>query len=169
MKTLLLSYLPLMVGLFFGVGAVAVFVRSHMQARHLREHGTPAEATVLQMNRTAMRINKRTVYDFLLEVRVPGRPAYQVRCHNRAHDWNVFFLEPGVRLKVNVDPVDPQRFVVLGPVSQQRPRSLQDLVAGIGHRLDPVKALRDLQTLLDEQIITQDEYTRKKSEILARM
>lgn len=117
-----------------------------------------------------MQVNRVHVYDFLLEVKLPGRPAYQVKHKSRAIDWNAFIVEPGVRFKVKVDPKDPQRLVVLEPVTpQQRPQSIHKLLSGQERPSDPVKALKDLQSMLDNGLITPDEHARKKAEILARL
>jgi|GEM_PF-6749402 len=158
----------------FGVAAFVVHSKwgrffSGWTTHHLRQHGIPAEATILQMERTLMQINGRHVYDILLDVKLPGRPAYQVRHKSRTLDWNAFIVEPGVRLKVKVDPEDPQRLVVLEPVTPQRPLRIHDLLPGPARPSDPVKALKDLQSMMDNGLITPDEYARKKAEILARL
>lgn len=155
--------------LLLGLGIAASFVRSHLRTRHVRQHGTPAVATVLEMERTVMQINKRYVYDFLLEVKPPGRPAYQVWLKSRALDWKTFLVEPGLRLKVMLDPEDPQRVVVLEPVTPQKPLNFGKLLEGQERPSDPVKALKDLQSMADSGLITPDEYARKKAEILARL
>ncbi|MBM7116098.1 SHOCT domain-containing protein [Archangium primigenium] len=155
--------------LLLGLGIAASFVRSHLRTRHVRQQGTPAVATLLKMERTVMQINKRYVYDFLLEVKPPGRPAYQVRLKSRALDWKAVLVEPGLRLKVMLDPEDPQRVVVLEPVTPQKPLNFRNLMEGQERPSDPVKALKDLQSMADNGLITPDEYARKKAEILARL
>lgn len=158
--------LPIGLGVaLFGRSEWGRYFASGWTARRLRQNGIPAEATILQMERTLMQVNRVHVYDFLLEVKLPGRPAYQVKHKSRAIDWNAFIVEPGVRFKVKVDPKDPQRLVVLEPVTpQQRP-----LLSGQERPSDPVKALKDLQSMLDNGLITPDEHARKKAEILARL
>jgi hypothetical protein len=151
------------------VGFVVTFVRSTWKTRHVREHGMPAEATIRQVERTSMRINKSFVYNFLLDVKPPGRPAYPVWHKSRALDWKAVIVEPGVRLKVKVDPEDPQRIVVLEPVTPQKPQNLRHLLEGQERPSNPVKALKDLQSMADHGLITPDEYARKKAEILARL
>ena len=173
----ILAMLPFFLFLLIGFGLAGYFFYSHVRTQRIREHGTPGEATILRMERTTMRVNKSYVYDFLLEFNVPGRPIYRRQHRSRAHDWKAFLLEPGVRLKVKVDPNDPQHFVVLEPVEKQRPHSIQALLVGAtglaeartAAPADPVKALKDLQTMLDNELITQDEYAQKKAQILARI
>ncbi|QQR42434.1 DUF3592 domain-containing protein [Myxococcus xanthus] len=177
MLTAVLTMLPFLLFALIGFGAAGFFFYSHVQTQRLREHGTAGEATILRMERTSMQINRSYVYDFLLEFKVPGLPTYRRQHRSRAHDLKAFILEPGVRLKVKIDPNDPQRFVVLGPVDQQRPQSIQALLAGAAGfseartvaPADPVKALKDLQAMLDNELITQDEYAQKKAEILSRL
>ncbi|QDF06520.1 SHOCT domain-containing protein [Myxococcus xanthus] len=177
MLTAVLAMLPFLLFSLVGFGVAGYFFYAHAQTQRLREHGTAGEATILRMERTSMRINKSYVYDFLLEFKVPGLPTYRRQHRSRAHDWKAFILEPGVRLKVKIDPNDPQRFVVLGPVDEQRPQIIQALIAGAAGfsesrtvaPSDPVKALKDLQSMLDNELITQDEYARKKAEILSRL
>lgn len=155
--------------LLLGLSVVAIFAQSACRTHHVRQHGIPAEATILKMERTAMRINKVYVYEFLLDVKLSGRPAYQVRHQSRAIRWNAFLLEPGVRLKVKVDPKDPQRIVVLEPATPQKPLNLHHLLSTPERPSDPVKAMKDLQSMLDNGLITPDEHARKKAEILARL
>ncbi|MCY1031614.1 hypothetical protein OV207_09135 [Corallococcus sp. BB11-1] len=137
----------------------------------LRQHGLPAEATVLRLQGTGMRINRSQVFDFLLEVTLPGLAPYQVRLRSRWHDWNVRVMDVGLRLKVKVDPNDLQRLVVLGPVV---PQDLGRHFSGLGALAapapgDPVKGLADLQRMADEGLVTPEEYARTKAEILARL
>ncbi len=169
----------LLIGILLSLGAsVAVFavlakggsVISWPWTKHrLRQHGIPAEATILQLERTLMQINRRNVYDILLEVKMPGRPVYQVWHKSRMLDWNALVVEPGVRFKVKVDPEDPQRLVVLEPATPQKPARLQELLQGQARPSDPVKAMKDLQSMMDNGLISPDEYARKKAEILARL
>lgn len=156
-----------------GVAAVIHLLRERWKTEQLRQHGLPAEATVLWLEGTAMRINHSQVFNFLLEVRRPGQAPYQVRLKSRCHDWNVRVIDVGLRLKVHVDPNDPQRLVVLGPVVAQDPSRLAHLLEGRGMEppspADPVKALTDVQRLADAGLITPEEYARKRAEILERI
>ncbi|MCP3163484.1 SHOCT domain-containing protein [Myxococcus qinghaiensis] len=144
---------------------------SRWKHQQVRQHGIPAEATLLRLERTAMRINKATVYNHLLQVRVPGRAPYEVWLRSRAHDWNVRVMAPGMELKVKVAPEDPKRVVVMGPLVPQDLGNLAALLAGrpVGTAPDPVKSLADLQRMLGEGLITMDDFERKKAEILGRL
>ncbi|RKG73021.1 SHOCT domain-containing protein [Corallococcus terminator] len=148
-------------------------IQQHRKRVWLRQHGLPAEATVLRLQDTWIRINRSRVFDFLLEVRLPGHAPYQVRLRSRWNDWNVRVMDVGLRLKVKLDPNDLQKLVVMGPVV---PQDLGKLLSGLGALGlaapapgDPVKGLADLQRMADEGLVTPEEYARKKAEILDRL
>ncbi|RKH20535.1 hypothetical protein D7X74_03680 [Corallococcus sp. CA047B] len=158
-------------GLFF-LGALwfsGYLIHRQWKRGQIRQHGLPAEATVLRLQGTPIRINRSQVFDFLLEVRLPGHAPYQVRLRSRWNDWNVRVMDVGLRLKVKVDPNDLQKLVVLGPVV---PQDLSRLFSGLDAAPapgDPVKSLSDLQRMADEGLVTPEEYARKKAEILDRL
>ncbi|MFP2928211.1 hypothetical protein ACLESO_24035 [Pyxidicoccus sp. 3LG] len=165
------SWALVFAGGFWFVGSL---VRSRLKDEQVRKHGVPAEATLLRIERTPMRINKSPVYNYLLEVRRPGHAPYEVwlRTH-RGHTWNVRVFEPGLRLNVKVDPEDPRRVVVIGPVVPQKLENLAWLLEqptpGLPPSGDPVKALTDLKRMADARLITAEEYEQKKAEILSRL
>ncbi|QSQ11458.1 SHOCT domain-containing protein [Myxococcus landrumensis] len=161
-------------GLFIagGVAFMLWLAASARKTQQVREHGISAEATLLSLEPTAMLINKVRVYNSVLQVRIPGRPPYEVRLNSRTHDWNVRVLEPGLELKVKVAPDDPNRVVVMGPLIPQNMSNLTRLLQQPeGHlpTADPVKALKDLQRMASEGLITDEEFEKKKAEILARL
>ena len=62
------------------IGIPIYLMRSNQKkAQALMASGTPGEATVLQLADTGMRINDNPRISMLLEVRVPGYPAYQIQ------------------------------------------------------------------------------------------
>lgn len=161
-----------MVAALVGAAFFAYLFKSARRAANLVQHGEPAEATVLKIERTLMQINRNHVFKLLLEVRRPGHVPYQVTLESRIHTWNVSVMDVGLRLDIKVDPKDPQRIHVVGPVIPQASlagvlaKALQSggLPAG-----DPVKAMAALQEMADEGTITPEEHARKKAEILSRL
>ncbi|WP_223645288.1 SHOCT domain-containing protein [Corallococcus sp. EGB] len=156
-----------------GVLVVRALTRASRRGE-VRKNGLPGEATVLECTPTRMFINHRQVVDFLLDVQLPGRTPYQVRLKSRWHDWNVRVLDVGLRLNVKVDPDDPQTLVVVGPVVAQDLgrfllQGMEAMVSGQPAPRDPVKALADLQRMADAGLVTDEEYARKKAEILGRL
>ncbi|WP_338871609.1 SHOCT domain-containing protein [Myxococcus stipitatus] len=161
-------------GLFLaiGIGFLVRVLASNRKDQQVREHGLPAEATLLRIEPTAMLINKVRVYNSLFQVRVPGRPPYEVWLRSRTHDWNVRVVEPGLEVKVKVAQDDPNRIVVMGPLVPQNMGNLTWLLQqpeGSLPSSDPVKALKDLQRMAAEGLITNEEFENKKAEILARL
>ncbi|MHA7630130.1 gas vesicle protein GvpG [Corallococcus sp. M7] len=160
---------------FIGGGALVVrLIRRARKKEQVRKNGLPGEATVLQYKATPMFINRSQVFDFLLEVRLPGQAPYQVSLSSRWHDWNVRVMDVGLRLNVKVDPEDPQEVVVLGPVvAQDLGRFLREgmdaMATGQTAHGDPVKALTDLQRMADAGLVSEEEYARKRAEILDRL
>ncbi|RKG67004.1 hypothetical protein D7V80_17555 [Corallococcus sp. CA054B] len=157
-----------------GCALVVRLIHQSWRKKQVREHGLPGEATVLECRATRMYINRSQVFDFLLEVRLPGQTPYQVSLSSRMHDWNVRVMDVGLRLNVKVDPKDPQCVVVLGPVvAQDLGRFLRQgmdaMATGQAAHADPVKALSDLQRMADAGLVSEDEYARKRAEILDRL
>ncbi|MBZ4334991.1 DUF3592 domain-containing protein [Corallococcus sp. AS-1-12] len=158
-----------------GIGAlVAYFARRVWKQSQVRQHGLPGEATVRRFTPTRMYINRRQIFEFVLEVRLPGQAPYPVSLSSTIQDWNVQVMDVGLRLKVKVDPKDPQRVVVLGPVVEQDLTGF--LLQGMGAMTkgppaqgDPVKALADLQRMADAGLVSEEEFARKRAEILGRL
>ncbi|MBJ6759797.1 SHOCT domain-containing protein [Myxococcaceae bacterium JPH2] len=159
-------------GAYLGLGlAVYGFLRAKggllgADAR-LREEGTPAQATVLEMKDTALRINRAHVYSILLEVRMEGRAPYQVRTRTRLIGMSGMAVwGPGLEVNVKVDPKDPQRLVILGPT---QPIDLARALGAAAQPQDPVRAMADLQRLSDAGLISPSEFEAKRAEILGRL
>ncbi|MCP3097811.1 SHOCT domain-containing protein [Myxococcus sp. K15C18031901] len=132
--------------------------------RRLRARGEPAEATVLELEPSSWRINKRRVIVLRLQVRQRGHPAYEARTRTTLAGWQMSgVMEKGMTLEVRVDPKDPRRVAVVRPLSFPRP--LNALLP----RADNVQAMRDLQRLRDEGLISADEFEQKRSAILERL
>jgi len=132
--------------------------------RLLLAKGEPAEATVLEVEPSTWRINKRHVLVLRLQVRQPGRPAHEARTRTTlAGSMNTGVMEKGVKLEVRVDPKNPSRVAVVRALSFPTP------LGALLRRADNVQAMRDLQHLLDEGLITAEEFEQKRSAILERM
>ncbi|MCE9672134.1 SHOCT domain-containing protein [Myxococcus stipitatus] len=132
--------------------------------RQLLARGEPAEATVLEVEPSSWRINKRHVLILRLQVRQPGHPAYEARTRTTlSGSMTTGVMEKGVTLEVRVDPKNPSRVAVVRTLSFPRP------LGALLPRADNVQAMRDLQHLLDEGLITSDEFEQKRSAILERM
>ncbi|MBL0696989.1 SHOCT domain-containing protein [Comamonas sp. JC664] len=137
-------------------------------AKRVLQHGEDAEATVLEVRDTAMRIDRRPVFDVHLEVRPRGRAAYRARAkeHLGRHQ-NAAWLSRGAQLKVKVDPNDASKVAIVGAAVTAPPSDV--VTQNLPLAADPVKAMQDLQTLMDRGLVTSEELEAKKAQILARI
>ncbi|WP_228565595.1 hypothetical protein [Myxococcus sp. AB036A] len=69
--------------LAYAAWVVGSFARDAAVERQVLKHGEDAEATVLELRDTALRVNRRPVFELLLEVRQRGRASYQARVRKR--------------------------------------------------------------------------------------
>ncbi len=95
---------------------VMIFVRrlsgNTAANRQLMATGETAQATVLQMSDTGMRINDNPRVSLLLEVHPANRPAYQVEVKQVISMLQASQYQPGQQLEVKIDPADPKRVVI---------------------------------------------------------
>ncbi|MCY1033445.1 SHOCT domain-containing protein [Corallococcus sp. BB11-1] len=129
----------------------------------LLQNGEAAEATVLEVRDTALRINKQPVLSLLLEVRPSGRAPYQVKVQKRLTRFSsTATWQPGLRVDVKFDPKHPLRVALVGPVTTP-------LASPPPAAKDPIQAMTDLKRMADAGLITAREYEDKKAELLARL
>ncbi len=80
--------------------------------RQLMATGETAQATILHMSDTGMRINDNPRVSLLLEVRPATRPAYQVEIKQVISMLQASQYQPGQQLEVKIDPADPKKVVI---------------------------------------------------------
>ncbi|MBJ6759186.1 DUF3592 domain-containing protein [Myxococcaceae bacterium JPH2] len=146
---------------FLGWFILSRSIRARQRDEQIRQTGEPAEATVLQVQRTQLRIHGTPVFAVTLEVRRAGHAPFEVRLEDRLDAWDVPAMEAGRRVKVRLDPSEPQKVFIVGADPVQA-------VSAPAHG-DPVKALADLQRMANDGLITSEEFARKREEILARL
>ena len=79
------------------------------QAQQLQASGLVAAATVLRIWDTGMTVNDDPVVGFLLEVRPPDQPAYQVETKLLISRLAIPQIQPGALVTVRYDPADLSR------------------------------------------------------------
>lgn len=79
------------------------------QQNQLLMTGEPAQATVLQLWDTGMKLNDNPQVGLLLEVRPANRQAYQVETKCFVSFLKLPQVQPGAIVHVKVDPADPTR------------------------------------------------------------
>jgi hypothetical protein len=101
------------------LGLTGCAIRDRMtgetEARAIRQVGTPAEATVVQIWDTGITVNDDPVVGFLLDVKPDGQPPFQAKTKARVSRLAVPRVQPGARLRVMFDPKDTTR-VALDPI-----------------------------------------------------
>lgn len=81
---------------------------SQEQATALMATGKQGEATILRLDDAGMRINNDPRISLLLEVRIPGHPAYQVPKTVRISLIRISQVQVGSVIAVLADPAQPQ-------------------------------------------------------------
>ncbi len=98
---------------------VVMFVVRRMTGpnKQLLATGETAQATVLQMTDTGMRINDNPRVSLLLEVRPANRPAYQVEVKQVISMLQASQYQPGQLLEVKIDPSDQKKVAITAVLS----------------------------------------------------
>ncbi|MCJ7734096.1 MAG: SHOCT domain-containing protein [Anaerolineales bacterium] len=117
--------------------------------------------------------------EFELEISVPGRTPYKVK-HKQLTPYGVYSkLSKGMILPVKVHPEKPAKLFLdwdnlqaQGQVTDQADLpenilvAMQRLGVGGGSKKDPKTRLRELDELHKDGLITQEEYQKKRDQIL---
>ncbi|MBN2028402.1 MAG: hypothetical protein JW854_16755 [Actinobacteria bacterium] len=110
-----------MVALLFDVGMAVIFyfafkaaLGPEVERRRLLETGEAAEATIMEVVDTGMTMNEiYPVVKVRLEVRPPGRPAYQAETQMIINRMDIPQVQPGLVVPVRFDPRRPQHVAVV--------------------------------------------------------
>jgi metallo-beta-lactamase class B len=81
--------------------------------RVVRERGVPAEARVLEIWDTGVRLNDHPVVGFRLEVEAAGRSPWQAETRAVVSILAIPRIQPGSVLAVKYDPADPSRVAIV--------------------------------------------------------
>jgi hypothetical protein len=128
--------------------------RPLMRAESVLEQGEPGEATVLEIWDTGWTVNDDPRVGLRLAVRPAAGAPYEAKTKSVVSRLVVGQLEPGAVVQVRYDPKDPQRVVVLPD-------------AGVrGAARGPAERLEALEELRLRRLVTEEEYRRKRQEIL---
>lgn len=118
LEELLPVLLPIFsIGLFvliFGL-AFGPLVVDGLRHNRLRASGETAEATILRLQETGVRVNRQPRVKITLSVRPSMRPAYEAVTHKLISYFEISHYQPGAVMEVKFDPNNPQSVVILGP------------------------------------------------------
>lgn len=116
--------------------------------------GVNAPARVLKVWDTGVSLNDNPQVGLLLEVTPPGGSPIQVETRTVVSRLNAALVQPGVTAEVRLDPQRPTRLRVLAlhVLSADQP--------------DAAARMEQLNRLRDQGLITAEEYSQKREEIL---
>jgi len=169
----LLVGIAVLVGVYFFVykkvvqpvqtsGTVGSAVETYKNAKQesvnedrLNANGQDGEATILEVHDAGFATKRYTQLELLLEVQPEGGKAFQIRTKKMISQSETFLFQPGAKLKVKYDPAHPgQIALVSSPV--QAPAEPKN----------SSKRLEELEKLREKGLISEDEYKKKRQEIL---
>ncbi len=132
--------------------------------KRVKREGIPATIRILALKRTNVRINDMPRMKIDVEVKPTGHPEFTKTITKALPEFILGRLTPGKTIAGFVDPLNPTDVLIdlTGDVSGDDESSKPP--GG-----DDLDALRRLKTMRDEELISWEEYTAKKAEIMDRM
>jgi hypothetical protein len=126
------------------------------------KNGITAEATVLKVWDTGVSINDNPQVGMLLDVRPTLAPAFQAEAKKLVSRINTGAIQPGMKVQVLYDPANPKRIEV------------QSIQGFDGSQAAPAVSttemrLKELTNLREKDLISRDEYDKKREEILKNL
>jgi hypothetical protein len=138
--------------------------RKARRRAYLERNGISATAKVVKVEPTNVRINNKPVMRMELEVRGGALPMLRKTVKKALPQWQHMNAMPGATMDVLVDPADHERIEYLYE-TLEAPTMRVEVTGGD----DAYDQLQSLKRMLEDGLITADEYEEKKDEILARM
>jgi len=118
------------------------------------KNGVTAQARVMKVWDTGVSINDNPQVGLLLHVAPSMSAAFDVEAKTLVSRLNAALVQPGITAEVKYDPQNPKRLQIV---------TLN--VEGTGSGGAEAR-LEELKTLLDRRLITEEEYQKKREEIL---
>ncbi|MBW2093729.1 MAG: SHOCT domain-containing protein [Deltaproteobacteria bacterium] len=143
-------------------GIVSSGVKAYKNAKQAAESekrlyatGRDAEAVILEVHDTDFATKRYTELELLLEVRPENENAFRVRTRKMISQSHTSLFQPGAKLKVKYDPAHPEQIALVSSP-----------VPGSAEQKDATHRLEELKTLRERGLISDDEYKKKRQEIL---
>ena len=138
--------------------AVNTFKNAKQEAaseERLYATGQDAEATILEVHDAGFATKRFTQLELLLDVQPEGNKSFQAKTKQMISLSEAFLFQPGARLKVKYDPAHPGQIAL---VSSPVPAPAETKNSS--------KRLEELEKLREKGLISEDEYKKKREEIL---
>ena len=123
------------------------------------KNGVQAEATVMKVWDTGVSINDNPQVGMLLDVRPTLAPAFQAEAKKLVSRINPNAIQPRMKVQVVYDPANPKRIEI---------QSIQgfDETQTASAVCTAEMRLKELNNLREKDLISRDEYEKKREEIL---
>lgn len=121
--------------------------------------GLAGQATIVSLREGGPYINDRPTITMELDVVLPGRAGYRAEAKQPVGRLVIGRLHPGATIPVRVDPKDVAKVVVDEPAMSGRPEAPVE-------QGDALARLQRLTELRDAGVLTEEEFSAKKAEIL---
>lgn len=108
-KMVVLSFVLIIFSMSSCVTMMIDSLTGEAEADEIRAVGLPAEAKVLRIWDTGVKVNDNPVVGFLLEVHAEGLEPYEAETKALISIIMIPQIQPGAILKVKYDPQDPSR------------------------------------------------------------
>lgn len=112
MIILVLSLVVTLVIIFFAFRFARNMLGGGKEAQRILATGIPAQARILQVTETGMRVNNRAITNMVLEIHIPGQQPYQTQTRRAIAMIEVPRFQPGSVIPVKVDPANLMNVVI---------------------------------------------------------
>jgi hypothetical protein len=118
------------------------------------KNGVTAQARVMKVWDTGVSINDNPQVGLLLHVTPSMSAAFDVEAKTIVSRMNAALVQPGITAEIKYDPQNPKRLQIIT-------LNIEEIGSGTAE-----SRLEELKALLDRRLITEDEYKRKREEII---
>ncbi len=118
------------------------------------KNAVTAQARVMKVWDTGVSINDNPQVGLLLHVTPSMAAAFDVEAKTIVSRLNAALVQPGITAEIKYDPHDPKRLQIIT-------LNVEEIGSGSAE-----SRLEELKTLLDRRLITEDEYNKKREQII---
>lgn len=118
------------------------------------KNGVTAQARVMRVWDTGVSINDNPQVGLLLHITPSMSAAFDVEAKTIVSRLNAALVQPGITAEIKYDPRNPRRLQIIT-------LNIEEIGSGTAE-----SRLEELKALLDRRLITEDEYNRKREEII---
>jgi hypothetical protein len=118
------------------------------------KNGVTAQARVMKVWDTGVSINDNPQVGLLLHITPSMSAAFDVEAKTIVSRLNAALVQPGITAEIKYDPQNPTRLQIIT-------LNIEEIGSGTAE-----SRLEELKALLDRRLITEDEYNRKREEII---